>query len=132
MGKRSQTPAEVAAASGPDFPRHKWLELPAPSPWQAAEARLYPLIMSDPDLYEAAVTLMAEARDVLRAECDTASAVAEKGTAAVLACCPSALRTLARGVDAETVVDAARAQRSRELATFQATDAPHGSNREGH
>lgn len=131
MGKRSQTPVEVAAASGPDFPRRERLELAARSRWQAAEARVYPLIMSDPDLYEAAVTLVAEARDVLRAECDTASAVAEKGTAAVLAGCPSAPTTLARGADAETVVDAARAQRSRELATFQTTDAPLGSNREG-
>jgi len=83
--------------------------------WEAAEARLYPLVLSDPELYEAAVTLMAEARDVLRSECDTVSALAEVEAAAVLARCPSAPATTARGVDPQTVVDAARAYRRREL-----------------
>jgi hypothetical protein len=82
--------------------------------WEAAEARLYPLVLSDPELYEAAVTLMAEARDVLRSECDTVSALAEIEAAAVLARCPSAPATTARGVDPHTVVDAPRPDRRRE------------------
>jgi hypothetical protein len=116
--------AALPARSGPGRP--------APARWQAADPRLYPLIMSDPDLYEAAVTLMAEARDVLRARCDTVSALADVDATGVLDRCPSAPATTARGVDSDTVVDAARAYRWRELAAFQPADAPLGSNREGH
>jgi hypothetical protein len=75
--------------------------------------------MSDPGLYEAAVTLMTEARDVLQSECDTVSGLAEIEAASVLARCPSAPATTARGVDPETVVDAARAYRRRELTGVQ-------------
>jgi hypothetical protein len=116
--------AAIAARSGP--------ARPAAARWQAAEARLYPLIMSDPDLYEAAVTLIAEARDVLRVHCDTVSALADVEAAGVLAGCPSASATTARGVDPDLVVDAARAYRWRELAGFQPADAALGPNREGH
>jgi hypothetical protein len=120
MQERSPAPGfEAAAQRGPAFPRHERLELPASSRWQAAEARLYPLVMSDPDLYEAAVTLMSEARDVLRARCGTVSALADEEAARVLAGCPSAASTLARGVDADVVVDAARAYRWRELTGLQ-------------
>jgi hypothetical protein len=133
MTKRSQAPRfEAAAASGPAFPRHERLELPASSRWRGAEARLYPLIMSDPDLYEAAVTLMSEARDVLRERCDTASALADETAAGVLASCPSATATLARGVDADTVVDAARSYRWRELTGLQYADRRLGSNGGSH
>lgn len=129
MRNRSQTRGpEAAAESGPAFPRRERMELPASSRWQAAEARLYPLIMSDPDLYEAAVTLMAEARDVLRARCDTVVELADAQAAAVLAGCPSAAATLARGVDADVVVDAARAYRWRELTGLQPAGRRLGSS----
>jgi hypothetical protein len=62
---------------------------------------------------------MAEARDVLRSECDTVSALAEIEAATVLARCPSAPATTARGIAPDTVVDAARAHRWRELAGLQ-------------
>lgn len=128
MRKRSQAPApEAVAASAPALPRHERL-LPPWSPWLAAEARLYPLIMSDPDLYEAAVTLMSEARDVLRARCDTVVDLADERAAAVLAGCPSAAATLARGVDADVVVDAARACRWRELTGLQPAESRLGSS----
>jgi hypothetical protein len=129
MRKRSQAPGvEAAAESGPAFPRHERLEPPASSRWQAAEARLYPLIMSDPDLYEAAVTLMSEARDVLRARCGTVTELAGEEATGVLAGCPSAAETLARGIDADVVVDAARAYRWRELTGLQPADRRLGSS----
>jgi hypothetical protein len=100
--------------------------------WRAAEARLYPLIMSDPDLYEAAVTLLSEARDVLRSQCDTASELAEVAAAGVLARCRSAVATTARGIDPDVVVDAARAYRWRELTGRQPAVARRGPTVGGH
>jgi hypothetical protein len=129
MRKRSQAPGfEAAAERGPAFPQHERLDLPSSSGWQAAEARLYPLVMSDPDLYEAAVTLMSEARDVLRARCGTVSELADEEAAGVLAGCPSAAATLARGVSADVVVDAARAYRWRELTGLQPAGRRPGSS----
>jgi hypothetical protein len=123
---------ETVAGAGPAGPPPRDPEAPTLARWQAAEARLYPLIMSDPDLYEAAVTLISEVRDVLRAECATVSGLAEIEAAAVLARCPSAPATTARGVDPETVVDAARAYRRRELTGVQPAEELVGSTVEDH
>lgn len=83
--------------------------------WRTAEAHLYPLIMSDPELYELALTLVVEARDVLRSECATVSALVESDAEAVLTRCPSRSAVREQGFDTLTAFDAARAQRFREL-----------------
>ncbi|MGH3156686.1 MAG: hypothetical protein ACRDNF_08960 [Streptosporangiaceae bacterium] len=84
--------------------------------WRAAESHLYPLIMSDPELYELAVTLVVEVREVLRRRCPTISALIDADPAAVLAGCPSARAVGDRGFDPVTAFHAACAHRSRELA----------------
>jgi hypothetical protein len=133
MTKRSPLPGiETAPSNGPAGPPAHCPERLAWARWQTAEAGLYPLILTDPDLYEAAVTLMSEARDVLRSECDTVSGLAEIEPAGVLARCPSASATTARGVDPETVVDAARALRGRELTVLQPAGDQVGPTVEAH
>src|SRR3954453_20190421 len=123
MTKRSPIPGtEKAADRQAGVPGRSGTERPASARWRAAEARLYPLIMSDPDLYEAAVTLMAEARDVLRARCGTVTQLADEEAPGVLAGSPSAPATLARGMDADVVIAAARALRWRELTGLQPAD----------
>lgn len=71
--------------------------------------------MSDPELYELAVTLVVEAREVLRGQCPTISALLTSDPAAVLAACPAAQAVRDRGFDPVTAFDAARAHRLREL-----------------
>jgi len=83
--------------------------------WRAAESHLYPLIVSDPDLYELAVTLVVEAREVLRSRCSTVAALIASDPAAVLAECPAAQAVRDGGFDPVTAFDAARAQLLREL-----------------
>lgn len=83
--------------------------------WHAAESHLYPLIMSDPELYELAITLVVEAREVLRSRCSTVSALIASDPAAVLAECPAAQAVGDRGFDPLVAFDAARAHRLREL-----------------
>lgn len=83
--------------------------------WQAAEGRLYPLVMVDPELFEAAVGLVTEARDVLRAECRTAEELTAISSRTVLDRCRSAADVQQQGFDTRLAVDAARAQRWREL-----------------
>lgn len=83
--------------------------------WQAAEGRLYPLALADPDLFEAAVGLVVEARDVLRAECRTGAELAAIAAGTVLDRCHSAASVQEQGFDGRIAVDAARAQRWREM-----------------
>lgn len=83
--------------------------------WRAAESHLYPLIVSDPELYELAVTLVVEAREVLRSRCATVAELIASNPAAVLAECPAAQAVGDRGFDPVVAFDAARAQRLREL-----------------
>ena len=88
---------------------------PAPEPWRAAERRLYPLVVADPELYEAAVTLVREAAEVLRARCRSVEDLARLHPSDVLDRCLSAHTAAASGVDPGTAVDAARASVWREL-----------------
>jgi hypothetical protein len=128
MTQRSPVPGiETATGSRAAVPADAGLERAAPSRWRAAEARLYPLIVSDPDLYEAAVRLISEARDVLRETCRTAAELAEVECGGVLARCPSAAATTARGIDPDAAVDAARAHRWRELTGHQPAVGRRGS-----
>lgn len=83
--------------------------------WRKAESQLYPFAMSDPDLYEAAVTLVVEARDILRERCADRTAVGAIGADEVLRGCPHRSAVAEYGFDARIAVDAARAQRWREL-----------------
>lgn len=85
------------------------------SRWRSAEGRIYPLIMSDPDLYQLAVGLIVEVRDVLRAQCASVSALVDADAATTLSRCPSAAGAREQGLDAAVAFDAACAQRFREL-----------------
>jgi hypothetical protein len=88
--------------------------------WNAAEDRLYPLVMVDPDLYEAAVTLVCQALDVLRSQCGTVAELTNADPAEVLRQCPAASTVAALGLDPGVVFDAACAYRSRDLAAGRA------------
>jgi hypothetical protein len=113
------------------------LSRPSPGPqsgvaarWIAAEGRLYPLIVVDPTGYEAAVTLVCEAADVLRSQCGTVTELVAADAATVLARCPSAALLSTLGFDPGTVFDAARAHRWREL-TGRRSDAEPEADRGG-
>jgi hypothetical protein len=95
-------------------------EPPAAARWKAAEARLYPLVVVDSRLYEAAVTLVREVADVLRRRCGTVTELVDVDPAAILAGCPSASVMSAFGLDPGTAFDAACAYRWRELTAEQA------------
>jgi hypothetical protein len=90
-------------------------EPPAATRWKAAEDRLYPLIMVDPDLYEAAVTLVREVAGVLGRQCATVADLAGADAAEVLARCPSAPVLSTFGSDLGVAFDAACAYRWRVL-----------------
>jgi hypothetical protein len=94
-------------------------EPPTAARWQAAEGRLYPLVMVDAALYAAAVTLVREVTDVLRSHCGTVTELAGVDPAAVLARCPSASALSALGFDSGTAYDAGCACRWRELMAQQ-------------
>jgi hypothetical protein len=94
--------------------------------FQAAEAQLYPLIMVDSALYEMAVTLVGEALGVLREQCHATSDLTDVDVARVLARCPSAEAAAASGFEPGVAVDAACAQRWRELTATQSRDAGSG------
>lgn len=83
--------------------------------WRAAEAQLYPLIVADPDLYQAAVELVVQARGVLRDQCATVADLLAARADDVLAGCPSAAAVRAQGFDPQVAFAAACAQRQREL-----------------
>lgn len=83
--------------------------------WRTAEGHLYPLIVSDPDLYEIVVQLVVEVRDILRAECATVPALVAAEAAPVIGRCPSQPAAESAGFDTKAAFDAARAQRFREI-----------------
>lgn len=83
--------------------------------WRAAEAKLYPLVVADPDLYMLVVQLVVEVRELLRAECATMSALLDASAAGVLTRCASAPKVQTEGFDPRIAFDAARVARLREL-----------------
>jgi hypothetical protein len=94
-------------------------EPPAAARWKAAESRLYPLVVVDSRLYEAAVTLVREVADVLRRRCGTVTELVDVDAAVIMAGCPSASALSALGFDPGTAFDAACAYRWRELTAEQ-------------
>jgi hypothetical protein len=108
-----ETPDEIVRPRGPRADA----EPPAAARWRAAEDRLYPLIIVDPSVYEAAVTLVCEVADVLRAQCGSVAALSAADPVVILARCPSAPVMSALGFDPRTAFDAACAYRWRELTT---------------
>lgn len=78
--------------------------------WQAAESRLYPLALADPDLYEAALTLVVQARDVLQGMNLDGDTLASVSADEVLTKCQAAGSVSEQGFDTRIAVDAARAQ----------------------
>lgn len=103
---------------------------PAAARWKAAEDRLYPLVMVDPVLYEAALTLVGEVAEVLRRQCGTVAELVGADAAAVLAGCPSAPVLSALGLDPGVAFDAACAGHWRELAAAR-TDTEHHASQDG-
>jgi hypothetical protein len=99
--------------------------------WRAAEGHLYPLVMVDSELYETAVTLVAEAGQVLRAECDSIEDLFDLDVAGVLARCRTAAQLAEAGINPATAVDAARARRALELHGARPFEPPTGSVTEG-
>jgi hypothetical protein len=83
----------------------------------AAEARLYPLVMVDPDAYERAVTLTGMLLEDLRSTCADVDAVLRRRTALLplLTEPTDQTRPCLAGLNPETLVDAASALRCREL-----------------
>jgi hypothetical protein len=82
-----------------------------------AEARLYPMAMTDPDGYERAITLVGMVADELRQQCADLESVLERRNELI-----AALPELAEerglelgGLPPDAVVDAASALRCREL-----------------
>jgi hypothetical protein len=82
-----------------------------------AEARLYPMAMTDPDGYERAITLVGMVADELRQQCADLESVLERRNELI-----AALPELADekglelgGLPPDAVVDAASALRCREL-----------------
>jgi hypothetical protein len=131
MTKPSPSPGiEIADEIAPSRRPRAGAEPPSAARWQAAEGRLYPLVMVDAALYEAAVTLVCEVTDVLRSQCGTVTELAGGDAATVLARCPSVSVMSALGFDSGTAYDAACACRWREL-TAEQTDAEPGASQEG-
>jgi hypothetical protein len=93
-----------------------------------AENRLYPLVVVDPDLYEAAVTLVREVLDVLRSQCATVAELTSLDPADVLRQCPTASALPPLDLDLVVVLDSARAHRWRDLVADQ-TGADEGDGR---
>lgn len=86
--------------------------------------------MVDPDLYEAAVTLVGEAAGVLRTRCNTIRGLIETDAVNVLTACPSTTAVTALGFDPHAAFDAARAGRWREI-TAKQPSIEHGSRSDG-
>jgi hypothetical protein len=119
---------EIADESERAFRTRGSVDRPIAAGWRAAEARLYPLIMVDAALYEAAVTLVGEAVDVLRERCQTVSDLVHVDPVVVLSGCSSASTMADLGLDPTTAFDAACACRWRELTADQ-PQAAFGSSR---
>jgi len=118
---------EAAAERQQTLPPCDGPEMIAVRSWQAAEGRLYPLIMVDAALYEDAVTLVREAADVLRSRCADVIDLIGVDPLDILATCPSAPVWTQRGLDPAIAFDAARAIRWREM-TPDCRVGRHGSN----
>jgi hypothetical protein len=106
--------ASGAQAEGPDVP------LAVLRSWDEAEARLFPLVMARPDLYQQAVSMISQLAARLRETCpDLAALIAEHERGGDLA-----TRELGGGQDIgiqpELVAAAACAMRYRELMAAQA------------
>jgi hypothetical protein len=87
--------------------------------WEEAEARLFPVVMVRPDLYERSLTLVRLTVDALRRECpDTASLVAQVEHADALVAAAAAAAALpTEELNLGLVASAAFAMRYRELVT---------------
>jgi hypothetical protein len=83
--------------------------------WRTAESQLYPLIVSDPELYQLAVQLVVEVRDVLRSRTASVAALFDADPAAVLEACASTSAAREQGLEPLVAFRAACAQRLREL-----------------
>jgi hypothetical protein len=90
-------------------------EPPETARWNAAEDRIYPTVMVDPDLYEASVKLVGQALDVLRSQWGTVAELTSVDPAVVLGQCSATATVAALGLDPGVVFDAACAYRWREL-----------------
>lgn len=121
---------EVTAEAEPPVQLQDRAVLLAVTKWRAAEGRLYPLIMVDPELYEGAVGLVCEAADELRRRCRTVGELLAVDASAVLATCPAAAAMTALGFDSSTAFAAACAKRWREL-TAAEPDAGSDASRDG-
>jgi hypothetical protein len=93
-----------------------------PARWTSAENRLYPLIVVDPDLYEAAVTLVCEALDVLRSRYGTVGELYAVEASDVLPECPATSAAAALGLDPVIAFDSACAYRWRDLTADRAEE----------
>ena len=82
-----------------------------------AEGRLYPMALSDPEGYERAITLVGLVAEELRERCADLEAVIDRRDALIAALpgLAEANRLDLGGLPADAVVDAASAQRCREL-----------------
>jgi len=94
----------------------------------AAEARVYPLVMVDPEIYERAVTLTGMLLKDLRSTCPDIDAVLRrrKALTSLLTETTDEDRPSLIGLDPDTLVDAASAQRCRELHAEPGTAAAEG------
>src|SRR5215813_12080163 len=103
-----------AQADGPDVP------LSVLRSWDQAEARLFPLIMARPDVYQQAVSMISQLAARLRETCpDLAALIAEHARGGDLAI--SELPDVqAAGIQPDLLAAAACATRYRELAASQA------------
>ena len=104
-----------AADMLPFGPRFSTSEMRTVEQWRMAEARLYPLITADPDLFQAAVMMVAETLDLLRLQCDTVEDLYELDVRSVVGRSQTARRVIELGFNPVVAVNAARARRWLEL-----------------
>ena len=89
--------------------------------WRAAEERLYPIVMTRPDLYERAVQLVRQVADELMVHRDVASLVAAWPEAADVVARAASLALMSLdGLDGGLVAGSAFSLRYRELAVDEA------------
>lgn len=83
--------------------------------WDQAEASLFALAVADTELFELAVNASVAVRDELRVQCHTIDALIDVSADSLADRMPLLRQSTMQGLDARMVVDAARAQRRREL-----------------
>lgn len=83
--------------------------------WDRAEASLFALAVADTELFELAVNASVAVRDELRVRCRTIDALIDVSVDDLAERTPLLRQSAIQGLDAQLVVDAARAQRRREL-----------------